>query len=322
MTKGQNPRPGQDGRAGRPRRRTLNAAARLKQKNQSIDVYNTNRKLKALTLVCTSFFFLWLALRVFGRAELWPLLAAPILLSAWFFYEVGVIVTVGLTGLLLVQTSFDKSGSVMTAIFTFAFIGLGMAWALRRQRRAHRHILRSSLTDNLTGLYNYGYFMKSLDGEMHRAERYGGAVTLVMFDLDHFKMFNDRFGHQAGNEALKSVAMVLRREKRESDIVARYGGEEFVLLLPGDETAGLETAERMRVAISQIKVSVGGASTTGLTISAGVASYPQAASSREELIDRVDQLLYAAKRAGRNRINVAPHGHQTAIRATRAAGNR
>lgn len=313
MAKGQNPRPGQDGRAGRPRRRTVNAAAHLKKRNQSIDVRNTNRKLKVLVLVGASFFFLWLSIRVFARPDLWPLLAAPILLSAWFFYEVGVIVTVGVTGLLLVQTSFDKSGSVRTAIFTFTVIGLGMAWALRRQRRAHRHILRTSLTDTLTGLYNYGHFMESLDREMHRAERYGGSVTLVMFDLDHFKMFNDRFGHQAGNEVLKAVAAVLRQEKRESDIVARYGGEEFVLLLPGDEAAGLETAGRMKMAISQIKVPVGGGATTGVTTSAGVASYPQAAASREELIDRVDQLLYAAKRAGRNRINVAPHGRQLAV---------
>ncbi|MHB8923085.1 MAG: GGDEF domain-containing protein, partial [Thermoleophilia bacterium] len=100
---------------------------------------------------------------------------------------------------------------------------------------------------------------------------------------------------------------------RESDIVARYGGEEFVLLLPGDEVAGLETAERMKTGISRIKVGVGGDTTTSITISAGVASYPQAAANREELIDRVDQLLYAAKRAGRNRINVAPHGRQLAV---------
>lgn len=263
-------------------------------------------------LVCASFFFLWLFLKVFARTDLWPLLAAPILLSAWYFYEAGVLVTTGITGLLLIQTSFDRSGPVMVALFTFAVIGLGMAWALRRQRRSHRHILRSSLTDALTGLYNYGCFMEVLDREIHRAERYGGSVTLVMFDLDHFKMFNDRFGHQAGNEALKAVAAVLRREKRESDIVARFGGEEFVMLLPGEEAAGIETAGRMRQAISRIQVPVGGAA-TGITVSAGVASYPRSAATREELLDRVDQLLYSAKRNGRNRVSVAPAGRRLAV---------
>ena len=84
-----------------------------------------------------------------------------------------------------------------------------LGWGQRRQRRAHRHVLRSSLTDSLTGLYNFGSFMECLDREMRRVDRYGGAVTLVMFDIDHFKMFNDRFGHQAGNEALKIVAATL-----------------------------------------------------------------------------------------------------------------
>lgn len=259
-----------------------------------------------LALVCFSFFALWLCLKVFAQAEFWPLLAAPILLSAWFFYEAGVLVTVAITGLLLVQTSPDRPGPVLIAISTFALIGMGMAWALRRQRRAHRHILRSSLTDSLTGLNNYGFFMEALDREMHRVERYGGSVTLVMLDLDHFKSFNDRFGHQAGNEALQAVAAVLKREKRESDIVARFGGEEFVLLLPGDEEAGLDTADRMRRAISRIQVPVGGGASTGITVSAGVSSYPRGAASKEELLGRADQLLYSSKKRGRNRVSVAP----------------
>jgi diguanylate cyclase (GGDEF)-like protein len=275
-----------------------------------IDNRRTRRRLIILALVGANFFILWLTLNVFTQADFWPLLAVPILVSAWFFYEAGALATIIVTGLLLVQTSFEKSGTIFIAVATFAVLGVMLGWGQRRQRQAHRHVLRSSLTDSLTGLYNFGSFMECLDREMRRVDRYGGAVTVVMFDIDHFKMFNDRFGHQAGNEALKMMAATLRRQKRESDIVARYGGEEFVLLFPGKEAAGLETARRMRTAISQIRVPVGGGSNAEITVSAGVACYPNGAASREELLDKVDQLLYASKRKGRNRVSVAPRRHR------------
>lgn len=313
MADGQNSRPHGGRPERRQRRRSFSPADKLKQRQQYLDVERTNRKLKVLALVCASFFFLWLFLKVFAQADFWPLLAAPILLSAWFFYEVGVIVTLGITGLLLIQTPLDQSGSVMISVFSFAVIGLGIAWAQRRRGKAQNQMLKMSLTDALTGLYNFGYFMEALDREIHRAERYGGSVTLVMFDIDHFKSFNDRFGHQAGNEALKAVAKVIRREKRESDIAARYGGEEFVLILPGEEAAGTETAGRLRQALSMIQVPVGGGAAAGFTVSAGVASYPLGASSKEELVERVDRLLYISKRSGRNRVSVASAKNRLAV---------
>jgi diguanylate cyclase (GGDEF)-like protein len=277
-----------------------------------LDSRRSQRRLIILGLVCINFFVLWMMLKVFAQSDFWPLLAVPILVSAWFFYEVGAIVTLAITGLLLIQTSFEKSGTIFVAVATFAVLGLMLGWGQRRQRRLHRHVLRSSLTDSLTGLYNFGSFMECLDREVRRVDRYGGAVTLVMFDIDHFKMFNDRFGHQAGNEALKAVAATLRRQKRESDIVARFGGEEFVLLFPGKEAAGVETARRMRKAISQISVPVGGGAMSEITVSAGVACYPNGATSKEELLDKVDQLLYASKRKGRNRVSVAPERRRLA----------
>ena len=277
-----------------------------------LDSRRSQRRLIILGLVCINFFVLWMMLKVFAQSDFWPLLAVPILVSAWFFYEVGAVVTLAVTGLLLIQTSFEKSGTIFVAVATFAVLGLMLGWGQRRQRRLHRHVLRSSLTDSLTGLYNFGSFMECLDREIRRVDRYGGAVTLVMFDIDHFKMFNDRFGHQAGNEALKAVAATLRRQKRESDIVARFGGEEFVLLFPGKEAAGVETARRMRKAISQISVPVGGGAMSEITVSAGVACYPNGATSKEELLDKVDQLLYASKRKGRNRVSVAPERRRLA----------
>ncbi|MBE0428578.1 MAG: GGDEF domain-containing protein [Thermoleophilia bacterium] len=303
------------GGRGRRHRRiaAIDPAAWLKKRVHHLDMRRNNRKLTVLALVCFSFFFLWLSLKVFAQTDLWPLLAAPILVSAWFFYEAGVLATVAVTGLLLTQTSFEKSEPVTTAVFTFAAIGLGISWALRRQRRVHRQILRWSLTDTLTGLYNYGYFEEALDREMHRAHRYGGEITLIMFDIDHFKMFNDHFGHQTGNEALRMVADVIRGQKRESDIAARFGGEEFVLLLPGGEAGGLEIAARLSQAIASTPVPVGGGATAAITVSAGVASYPRGAVSKQELLDRVDQLLYQSKRNGRNRVSSAPSWRRLAV---------
>lgn len=279
----------------------------------AMDKQGLNRKLKVLALVTASFFILWLSLTVFARGEFWPLLVVPIITSAWFFYEAGVLITVGVAGLLLVQTSLEKTGPVLIVITAFATLGMLLGWGQRRQKLTQRHILRSSLTDSLTGLFNFGYFMDCLDREISRVERYGGFVTLVMFDIDHFKLLNDRYGHQRGNMALKAVAATLKREKRDSDVVARYGGEEFVLVLPEDDRAGAETAERMREAISRVRIPVGGGATTGVTVSVGVACFPTGANSKEELMDRVDQLLYASKSRGRNQVSVTPPKHRLAV---------
>ena len=278
-----------------------------------IDNLSVNRKLKVLAGIGGAFILLWVTLRLFPPLHLWPLTVVPVIVAAWFFYEAGALVASGGAWLLLFQTPLEKTGAVVIATLTLCLLAFLLGWGQRRQKDVHRKVLRSSLTDALTGLYNYGYFMDSLEREIGRVARYGGAVTLVMFDIDHFKLFNDRFGHQAGNEALKDVAEVLRKEKRESDIVARFGGEEFVLLLPGGEDGGIETAGRIRSAISQIRVPVGGKATAQLTVSAGIATYPASAATKEELLDRVDKLLYYSKNSGRDRISVAPARKRLAV---------
>lgn len=277
-----------------------------------IDAVRASRRLKILLFSAAWFFILWLSVVIFSMSDLWPLLAVPIVAGAWFFYEIGAAVTTGLAGLLLIQSSQERPGVTILALATIAVLSMMLGWAQRRQRRLHRNMLRSSLTDSLTGLFNYGHFMRCLESEISRADRYGGFVTLIMFDIDHFKLFNDRFGHEKGNEALRAVAAVLGREKRDSDIVARYGGEEFVMIIPEDEAAGEETAGRFREAIAQAQVPLGAGSATGVTVSAGVACYPTSAGSREELLDRVDQLLYSSKRRGRNQVRVASGGQRLA----------
>lgn len=271
----------------------------------NLDLIRANRRLKVLLFVSAWFFILWLAIVILSQNGFWPLLAVPIVAGAWFFYEIGATVAAGLTALLLIQSSPERPGTTALAVGTITALSLMLGWAQRRQRVAQRNMLRSSLTDPLTGLFNYGHFMRCLESEISRADRYGGCVTLIMFDIDHFKLFNDRFGHEKGNEALRVVASVLRREKRDSDVVARYGGEEFVLIIPEDEAAGVETAGRYREEIAAAQVPLGGGSSTGVTVSAGVACYPVSAGSREELLDRVDQLLYASKRRGRNQVRFA-----------------
>ncbi len=312
MTPGYHSRPGEETlRRSAGRGRTGGAPDKMAAvgafiSSAGIDGGRASRKLKVLLAVSVSFFLLWLSIKVFAQSDLWPLLIVPIFTGAWFFYEIGALIAAGMAALLLAQTSFEKPGTIMLAVSTFAVLGLMLGWGQRRQKQAHRRMLRSSLTDALTGLFNYGYFMDCLGREVSRVDRYGGKVTMVMFDIDHFKLFNDRFGHEKGNDALRAVASTLRHEKRDSDIIARYGGEEFVMLLPGDEAAGEELADRMREAVAGLEIPMGRGSSTGVTVSAGVACYPIAAGSKEELLDRVDQLLYTSKRKGRNQVSVAP----------------
>lgn len=172
----------------------------------------------------------------------------------------------------------------------------------RSQDRARR-MTRRSFTDRLTGLRNYDFFCESLDAELARARRYGGCVTLVLFDLDRFKRYNDKHGHAAGNRVLSAVGHALATHKREADIAARFGGEEFALLLTGRASDGVIAAERVRAAIAD--ATTGGLSrhdTRGgpLSASAGVATFPVDARDAVELIESADRALYAAKHRGRD----------------------
>lgn len=161
-----------------------------------------------------------------------------------------------------------------------------------------------AITDSLTGLFNFGYLLDRLKEERARAERYQRLLSLVLFDIDHFKTYNDAHGHPAGNEVLVRIARILEQEAREVDLAARYGGEEFALLLPEtNRKAAYEAAERIRArveatAFPKAETQPG----RRLTLSAGVATFPVDAESEESLIRRADAALYASKRAGRNRV--------------------
>lgn len=175
-----------------------------------------------------------------------------------------------------------------------------------RIRRAYdlERARRLANTDGLTGLYNHRHLQERLSDEIQRAERYGRPLSLIMADLDHFKRFNDAFGHPRGDEVLIAVAGALRKLSRSTDVVARYGGEEFTLILP--ETSldqAKAVADRARECVEALEL---GSERGGsrITLSLGVAAHHLGA-SKEELLTQADEALYRAKRAGRNRVCVA-----------------
>jgi len=157
--------------------------------------------------------------------------------------------------------------------------------------------------DNLTGLFNHRYFAEALDREMERTRRSGRATGLIMIDLDHFKKVNDLHGHEAGNTVLQKLARLINAATRKLDIACRYGGEEFAVILPStDLLTSAQVAERLRKLIEMEPIAIG-AEQIHLTVSLGVDVYSGFHSeTQEDFVKHVDDLLYRAKRGGRNRV--------------------
>jgi diguanylate cyclase (GGDEF)-like protein len=155
--------------------------------------------------------------------------------------------------------------------------------------------------DGMTSILNYKGFCEAFGRELSRAERYKSPLSLIFADIDYFKNVNDTFGHQAGDHALKAVAVCLKKGIRESDILARYGGEEFALILPEtDIDSALLVAERLREAIQSQQISFKD-KTIAVTMSFGVACLPSNQNlSSDNFIKLADDALYKAKRKGRN----------------------
>ena len=168
--------------------------------------------------------------------------------------------------------------------------------------RLHGIVKRQAITDELTQLANRRYFMETLETELRRAERFEEPLALVFADLDDFKLVNDRFGHQVGDEVLRAFADVIRWRVREIDLGARLGGEEFAVLLPETNLMGAQAlGESLRNAVAALTVDVGEGRSVRVTASFGVAAYPQTHSA-DELMTAADLALYRAKREGKNRV--------------------
>jgi len=157
-------------------------------------------------------------------------------------------------------------------------------------------------TDGLTGLNNHRTFQEALAQEIERSRRYSRPLSLLLMDIDHFKTFNDTYGHPVGDLVLKEIASCIRRSIRINDIPARYGGEEFVVIIPEtNERGALITAERIRSTIEQHTIISLGRELK-VNVSIGCSAFPENAPSQQALIDTADKALYAAKKAGRNRV--------------------
>lgn len=189
---------------------------------------------------------------------------------------------------------------VLVIIFVYVTVTvLKLIWSTLENIRLYK----MAITDSLTGLYVHRYFQIKLAEERERAFRYGLPLSLIVTDIDHFKKFNDNYGHQIGDRVLKAVAECLQQSCRVSDTVARYGGEEFAIILPHtDREDSLKLAERLRVAVEENKVPYKDGFLT-VTISLGVmTAEPGEKLDNQTMVKQADQALYQAKERGRNRV--------------------
>ena len=198
------------------------------------------------------------------------------------------------------------SGALSEAVMLMANMfaeQVGLSVANLRLREALRD---QSVRDPLTGLYNRRYLEETLEREIRRAVRSEHLLGVLMLDLDHFKKFNDTYGHEAGDTVLRETAAFLGRSVRAEDIVCRFGGEEFVIILPlADIQTTKARAERIRSKLRELTILHQGRAVGLVTVSVGVAELPQNGTTPKTLLEAADAALYAAKRAGRDRVVVA-----------------
>ena len=189
---------------------------------------------------------------------------------------------------------------LIVMIFTFAISYLAKYLI---KSRDFEHQYKLATTDGLTELYNHRYFQDMMKQQIEQCKRYNSKFSLIMIDIDYFKKFNDKFGHQAGDAVLKQVASILKKNTRISDYVCRYGGEEMAIILPNtayEET--LKNAERIRKAVEETPFKLSLTQEGQVTISLGISSYDGADETAQDIIKRADNALYKAKENGRNQV--------------------
>jgi diguanylate cyclase (GGDEF)-like protein len=214
-------------------------------------------------------------------------------------------------GVLHLQATDSRAGSVSPGAISESRQSLALTvaehLALSLGNLKLQEALRDqAIRDPLTGLFNRRFMMETLERELYRMQRKGASLAVIMLDLDHFKKFNDSFGHLAGDALLSAVGQILLAHVRKEDVACRYGGEEFTLILA---EASLETAcsrgEKLRQLVHDLNLEHRGQSLEGITISLGVAVYPQNGGDPEALLRAADEALYRAKQEGRDRLVAA-----------------
>ena len=201
--------------------------------------------------------------------------------------------------LLLFTSTLMSTGLVLSAVVS------ERSHTLKELRNALRNLHTQAVTDSLTHLLNRRYLSEFLPREVIRARRSGDSLAVLMIDLDHFKRYNDNFGHDAGDLVLKEVAQLLLAHIRGSDIACRYGGEEFVLVFPDTTFEGAKRrAEEIRASVKGLQLALRGRPLGQITVSVGVGLMPDHVASPEALLRVADEAMYAAKAGGRDRVVV------------------
>lgn len=193
----------------------------------------------------------------------------------------------------------------------FSLIGNNISLIVEKIR-LFQETQRLALTDGLTGLHNVRYFYDMLNKEIARTRRYHTLFSLILFDIDDFKAINDTYGHQAGDDVLRSVAFILKGASRQTDIAARYGGEEFILILPNTpKHEALNLANRIREKVERYNYLE--AEAVKITISGGIATFPDDAEDSKSLLYAADMALYEAKAMGKKQVHCYRRINETSI---------
>ncbi len=203
------------------------------------------------------------------------------------------------------STLLGRNVSLVTALGDYLFHHDGDEYTpFLIDSKNYEQIIQQSVKDRLTGLNNRAYFDQVFEQQLSLAQRYDTELSLLFLDLDNFKDINDRYGHQTGDYVLQSVAALIEKEKRDSDIAIRYGGEEFILLMPHTGSInGLILAERIRQLVSRTVLDHNDHAIS-ITISGGLASYPKDGDISSDILAVADQALYQSKGAGKNLISI------------------
>src|SRR5665811_2318661 len=243
-------------------------------------------------------FFFAFALIVVGAALVVPP-AATVALAALAGVSYLIAVAIDLPPGGLDVAALDLVGVNLVSLLLLAFVAMVVA---REQRRTRQAAVRLSTIDALTGLANRAYIIAAIEREIERGTRYGRGFCLLMADLDNLKEVNDSYGHRAGDHVLAGVADVIRDGVRRIDTSARLGGDEYVVLLPEtDPTGAFVVAEKIRQGVAAMRT-IERDGPVEVSVSVGLVAWPDDGGTLDQLIDAVDEAMYAAKQRGKNRI--------------------
>jgi diguanylate cyclase (GGDEF)-like protein len=275
-----------------------------------------SHRVRSAVLLLLSFFFVlgwgWIDLQMGTEVALSVFYLVPIVLCAWFVRESAGVAISLLSGGLAAYDTEMLSGLIYKNLWVGIWASVSRlifflltVWLVGRLRRNMESIRQMAMTDSLTGVYNARAFFDFLQKEIERSRRHKRPIALMYLDLDNFKTINDTLGHQVGNSALERVAGALKASVRLTDIVARLGGDEFAVLLPETaEEAARAIAERTEENMAREMK----ANHWPLTFSAGVSICGKDICSADELIRVADDLMYQAKRSGKNGIRFQEPG--------------